>query len=66
MTHKQTPIRLSAFNEIKVEFRKFICLRIAILGRPFIVKPDGCGVAIGYILAQKDENRIEYMIETDF
>jgi hypothetical protein len=60
-----SPERLEAFNSIKTEFGKYPCLRLADLNRPFIVKPDGCGVAIGYILAQIDDNKVEYMVEAD-
>ena len=35
------------------------------MNRPFILKPDTCGEAIGYILSQIDDATIEYMVECD-
>ena len=60
-----TMIRDEAFNAIKAKFKEFPFLRLPDLERPFILKPDACFVAVGYILAQKDDFGVEYMVEAD-
>ena len=36
---------------------------MADLKRPFILKPDVCTVSVGYILTQKDDSKVKYMVE---
>ena len=54
-----------AFNLIKARFSEFPFLRMADIERPFLLKPDACKTAVGYILGQHDDSNVEYMVETD-
>ena len=54
-------LRSLAFNKLKQELTKYPILRQADPKRPFILYTDASGVAIGAILAQKDDDGNEYV-----
>ena len=58
-----TPKRIDAFNEIKNALTSFPVLRQPDFKKEFFLYTDASNVALGAVLAQKDENKHDYVIE---
>ena len=56
-------IEQNAFNTLKDKLCEYPIVRLPDIERPFILHTDASNIAIGAILAQKDDNNAEYVIE---